>query len=505
VKIRLVPNSDADFAVKVTATLTDSGNGKSESREVTGTIPVTVSAVADAPAVTVHDAASREDTAIALDLAARLTDLDGSEVLTVAVLGLPAGAVLSHGSRQADGSWSVAVADLGRVSLTPPKDFSGVLDLTLQASARESVGGATAVTRTSFRVTVDAIADAPIATVSNASAQEDHSVALNLGATLTDTDGSEQISSVIVSGLPDGFGLSHGASLGAGRWQVPKDSLPGLKLTPAPNWNGTLQLKLEVTSTEAASGSSATTTKPFTVVVAAVNDAPDVVLAAPDHASAGAHQADALGGVQAQDIDSTHLGGATITLSGSQPSDRLDIDGFTLHVENGRMMIGDTGIELVGGGYSAASGSVTLIGNASPQTYAAVLQALVLESADASGLAAGTRSIAVTLFDSAGAASTPKTVDVVVDDVVLPGDAHGFTAATADPVHDNTGADILLLMADDGSDVTHAAMGAWTDQVEPGNVSDPAPSQTSELDQPVADHVLVVDDFQADLGRANWS
>ena len=222
---------------------------------------------------------------------------------------------------------------------------------------------------------------------------EDHAVALNLSASLVDTDGSETLT-VSILGVPDGFTLSHGTAIGGGAWTVPAASLSGLQLIPPQDWNGTLNLTLQATSKEAA-GQTATTTTAFTVTIEAVNDAPELALTSPDHAEAGAHHAQAIGGAQAEDIDSSHLGGATITLSGAQPGDRLDFEGFVLHEDNGRTMIGDTGIEVVGGGYAAGTGTLTLSGHATPEIYASVLEALVLESGDASGLAAGSRSIGV--------------------------------------------------------------------------------------------------------------
>ena len=107
VSVRPTEHSDADFTLTVTATLTDSGNGMSVSRVVTGTHRVTVDAVANAPAVSASDVAGDEDQPIVLNLSAALVDSDGSEILSVSILGVPDGATLSHGIRQPDGSWSI--------------------------------------------------------------------------------------------------------------------------------------------------------------------------------------------------------------------------------------------------------------------------------------------------------------------------------------------------------------------------------------------------------------
>src|SRR3546814_19830325 len=61
-----------------------------------------------------------EDAAIPLDIAAALTDTDGSETLSITVSGMPAGAMLSAGTDNGDGSWTLAPADLQGLAITPP-------------------------------------------------------------------------------------------------------------------------------------------------------------------------------------------------------------------------------------------------------------------------------------------------------------------------------------------------------------------------------------------------
>jgi hypothetical protein len=226
---------------------------------------------------------------------------------------------------------------------------------------------------------------------------------------------------------------------------------------------------------------------------------------APGHAAAGAQQAHVIAEAEAADIDSSHLGGATVTLSGAHPHDRLDFEGFVLHTEDGRTMIGDTGIEVLGGGYAADKGTLTLSGHATPEIYASVLQSLVLESGDGSGLAAGSRSVSVTLLDSEGAASTPRAVEVVVDEPVPNlGEANANMAAMdSGTTQDLAASDILLLMADGGTDPAHGVAGAWTEQVEAGDTA--AAALHPPLDQPAADHIQPIDDFQMDTARPNWS
>ncbi|WP_199235277.1 hypothetical protein, partial [Azospirillum sp. TSA6c] len=58
------------------------------------TLHVTVDPVTDTPTLIVSAASGNEDTAIALTITPALTDLDGSETLTITISGIPAGATL---------------------------------------------------------------------------------------------------------------------------------------------------------------------------------------------------------------------------------------------------------------------------------------------------------------------------------------------------------------------------------------------------------------------------
>jgi hypothetical protein len=233
-----------------------------------------------------------------------------------------------------------------------------------------------------------------------------------------------------------------------------------------------------------------------------------LALTAAEPSYAGTPQADAVGLVHAEDVNSPELSGATITLFGAQPGDKLDLDGFTLRNEDGRMMIGDTGIELVGGAYAAESGTLTLSGHAPPETYAAVLQSLVLESGNHSGPAADTRSIGVTLVDSTGVASTQKSVDVIIEDVQPTAQPEGEGFATAVPpetMQDTAGTDILLLMADDRSYADNGSTGSWIDQIERSDALATGSSSVAEFDQPVSEPIQLFDDAQTSFERVNWS
>ncbi|WP_188885262.1 cadherin domain-containing protein, partial [Amphritea balenae] len=88
-----------------------------------------------------------------LDISASLTDLDGSESLAVTVSGIPAGATLSAGTDNGDGSWSLNSSQLTGLTLSVPEGSTD-FDLAVSATATESRGGDTETTATTVPVDI---------------------------------------------------------------------------------------------------------------------------------------------------------------------------------------------------------------------------------------------------------------------------------------------------------------------------------------------------------------
>ena len=137
---------------------------------------VTVDAVADAPTLTVNDVSGNEDSAIALDISAALTDT--GESLAVTISGVPTGASLSAGTDNGDGTWTLTQAQLGGLTLTPPANSDTDFSLTVTATSTD--GSDTAQSVGTIDVTVEAVADAPTLTVSDVSGNEDSAIALDI-------------------------------------------------------------------------------------------------------------------------------------------------------------------------------------------------------------------------------------------------------------------------------------------------------------------------------------
>ena len=116
--------------------------------------------VASAPNLnTATPATGNEDKPIALNISAAVTDLDGSESITsITISGVPAGAVLSAGTNNGNGTWTLTPAQLTNLSITPAANSDA--DFTLKVSATSSEDGTTATSaQVNLAVTVNAVAD----------------------------------------------------------------------------------------------------------------------------------------------------------------------------------------------------------------------------------------------------------------------------------------------------------------------------------------------------------
>lgn len=476
--LMFVPASGWAGTAELTVTSTARETSTGLEADTTTTLPlvVEVAAEADAPTLSATAAPGTEDTAVALSITAALTDTDGSETLArVVISGLPAGATLSAGTLQGDGSWQLTPAQLAGLQLIPAANWSGSATLSVTAVAREASNGDEASTTTTMAVSVAAVADAPSLSASPATGTEDSSLSLAITAALTDTDGSESINRVVISGLPPGATLSAGTAQGDGSWQLTPAQLAGLQLIPAANWSGTATLSVTAFAREASNSDEESTGTTLALTISAVNDAPVLLTtAATAGAMAGDTEADIVGTASASDADHATAAGAVIALgAGRLSGDSISVQGYTLTADGSDMLVGATGIRIIGGSFNDATGQLVLSGTASHETYADVLEGLTLVRGDGTGLAAGTRSISITLTDAGGASDT-ETLSVAVAApasgtpggealVNGTGGADSFTGTVLDETFRGKGGNDLFTLGMDGSsDVVDGAGGTDT-------------------------------------------
>lgn len=303
-----------------------------------------------------------EDGTVFVPIKASLSGLDNSEVLTVTVTGIDPTWGVNIGANNgtydaATGTWTITLPAGqnydGGITLTPPADSDvDMLNLQAKATSTNPLTGGSASATDSGNVIVDAVADAPTIDAQNATGAAGTSVALNITNALTDTDGSETLGDVTISGIPNGYTLNAGTKLPNGDWVVPQSDLANLRLNiPASATNTTLNLTASVTSTETVTdtdfdltNNTATTTDSFTVVVQQLDIDPPLI-----------------------DMDTTPTGGGRVYEDGSvflPISATLQGDGIATQ----QMTITVTGIDSswgvnVGannGTYNAATGTWTI-------------------------------------------------------------------------------------------------------------------------------------------------
>ena len=224
-------------------------------------------------------------------------------IASITIAGIPAGASLSAGTDNGDGSWTVAPDQLSGLVLTPPTDWSGTLNLSVTATSSD--GGTVSQDLTA---SISGVADMPTLTVSDvvidvvpAPGQDIEggkgddvlyggtgddildggkgddvlygdtdtgggviaalTVALDVNAALTDVDGSEALA-VAIAGVPTGAILNLGTDGGNGTWTLTGEDLSNLdSLTMTlPEGSEAIDFTLQVsaTSTEADTGDFAT-------------------------------------------------------------------------------------------------------------------------------------------------------------------------------------------------------------------------------------------------------
>ncbi|WP_165443221.1 Ig-like domain-containing protein [Acinetobacter ihumii] len=284
-------NGNDSFVVTV-------ADGKGGSTTVT--VPVTVTAVNDAPVAQAITATGAEDSIIAVSLSG--TDVDGT-VVSFKLSTLPANG--SFYSNAAGTGIALTTTDVitastngATIYFKPNADWNG--NTNFQYSATDNNGLVSSSTATGT-ITVTAVNDAPTATASSISTDEDTPV--NGSVVGQDVDGDSLTYSV--SGNP-----SHGT--------VTIDPATGAyTYTPAANYNGNDSFEVKV---DDGKGGSTTVTVPITVT--AVNDAPTAT------ASSISTDEDTPvnGNVVGQDVDNDSL---TYSVSGNPSHGTVTIDPTT--------------------------------------------------------------------------------------------------------------------------------------------------------------------------------
>ncbi|MEV3841885.1 retention module-containing protein [Aeromonas veronii] len=353
-----------DIKVDIVDTALVGGQQVTDSGSWSGQVGFEVRPVNDPAQLSVHSVTGSEDGTVNLaGFGATLIDNDGSEqIVALQIKGVPDGFTLSAPAvNNGGGVWQIPVGtDFSKLTLIPPADFSGTVELSLSAFTLDKGLTIPLETSGSFTVTVNPVGDALIADIQGqASGTEGDVITLDLGLETRDTQptgGSagnvhenkpEQVR-VTIEGMPDGaeIRLPNGVAgtvvdLGGGRWQVTTEGgkLGAVELVTN-DANGALDLKITAQSLDnGALGPEVNGT--IHVDVSPVNDAPiNEMPTTPQVAQED--QPFVIHGLQVKDVD-----------AGNSPIK------ITLSVEHGTLTLpAGSGVTVVGNG----TGSLVLTG-----------------------------------------------------------------------------------------------------------------------------------------------
>ena len=219
----------------------------------------------------------------------------------------------------------------GTIIYTPNTNFSGTDAFEYQVRGIDGNLYSTTVT-----VNVVADADAPVILGTNVTGVANTTYSVPISNNLTDTDGSETLSAVTLTGVDASltFSSTNGTvtNLGGGSWQISQAALASLRVSGTTI--GTYTIGAAVTSTETSNSDTAQANTSFTVRITAP---PVVDLDASDNTAAGSAYSGTFiagaGAVQIADADTAitdaddiNLESATIVLTNAQAGDVLSVE-----------------------------------------------------------------------------------------------------------------------------------------------------------------------------------
>lgn len=170
-----------------------------------------------------------EDVGVALTMS--MSQVDESEHGQVLIEGLPEGSVLSAGVLQEDGSWLLERADLTGLTLTPPADYAGMIQVTATAFTDGDIANGA---RRTFAVDVAPVNDAPRTSADLAEGVEDQVITFSPLANDLEVEG-EAMTITHINNQAVTAGQSV-AIAGVGSLKLNADGT--LTFTPAAHWSG---------------------------------------------------------------------------------------------------------------------------------------------------------------------------------------------------------------------------------------------------------------------------
>lgn len=208
-------------------------------------------------------------TAFPIEISLGITPGDNEIVTGLQISGIPPGATFFIGGTDPSaiqppaGSYALTEVQIAAgIFILPPPDSDADIPLSFEATLLDSDSGDTAVVTAQGTLVIDAVADIPEVAASDVDSVETDGelrVPLTISAAVTDLDGSESITAVILTGIPAELSLSAGALQPDGSWLLPESALTGLTLIAPADWSGDFSVEVTAIAEETATDGELTT------------------------------------------------------------------------------------------------------------------------------------------------------------------------------------------------------------------------------------------------------
>ncbi|MFN7114792.1 MAG: type I secretion C-terminal target domain-containing protein [Alphaproteobacteria bacterium] len=315
------------------------------------------------PNLNVQDVVVKEDGSTTLNITA--TPNNSNEQITITISNIDTGWTVDTSTSggtydPATGTWTITLPPGqsfgGSPTFSPPADSDADMNgIVITSTVTNVITGQTVTVTKTANIVTDAVIDDVELEVADVTVDEDNDAPISITTRTGEeangtTDGSEEITKVVIEGVPAGFTLSAGTDLGGGVWQLTPAELAGLKLTPPANWSGEVTLTVTSYAEETSlsgvevdySDNQTQITKELKVTFKPVADVPNLTVENGQIKEDGAAHPDSKNlkiSASLNDTDGSEI--LVITVSGFLPGWNVDTAG-------------------VGGTYDAATGVWTL-------------------------------------------------------------------------------------------------------------------------------------------------
>ncbi|MHA6615434.1 retention module-containing protein [Photobacterium damselae] len=386
IQFRPAPDFSGEVSVHVKVDITDtadfnqSGNTVTDSGSFETDVSFDVVAVNDEVIWQGTDKVivGQEDSSISLaGISGSIEDIDGSEqILSIKLTNVPDGFIIDGAVNNGNGVWTISIPpgqtsfNLDSLSITPPKDFSGQVDINVVVYSKEDSLDKPAENSTTISIDVKPVADKIDSDITDhVSGTEDDAIVIDLDIKAYDdtntTDGSAgnvtengpETLQITFTNVPDSssFSLPDGV-VGTcekqpdGSWIIKVDSSELDKVIFHPgdanenNWDGQLNIDVRAVDNGVVADDSIAVKDVIDVDVTPVNDAP--VVHVPDALETDEDTKLVITSLQVTDVDASETPDGNITISINvghgtlSIPDGTDLSGLTVQQDSkGRIVI----------------------------------------------------------------------------------------------------------------------------------------------------------------------